>query len=460
MNSQEFFMITTKYFRVTFLLITLCLFGGPLKATNFNSLGTGTIVFAGTMQQSVSGANAFGGLTLNNSTGLVLNYDTKVNGTLTLTTGQIILGTSNLFLSATTTISGTPSATNMIVATGTGQLMKTFTAIGSFTYPIGDNTGTAEYSPATLTFTSGTFGASAMAGVNLANAKYSYDSVTGSYINRYWTITQQNITAFSCNAIFNYVVADVIGTESQMYCEEVNPLPIIEYNPANNVTHQLTATGITSFGTFTGNRAQYKYLTLKLFLEGLYTGSSTMRAAMDNSGPHWGATIADHITVELHDPSTYATLKYTASGISLSTAGSASVTIPRTFSGNYYVTIKNQNSLQTVTASPLLLNTTAVSYDFSTGAAKAYGSNEKSLGSGVYGIYTGDITSSSTTYPAVPTQDGTVNLLDVNYIHSSYVHSDSNYIVGDLNGDGVVDLLDEYLAYSNYLLGAHSITPP
>jgi hypothetical protein len=453
-------MITTKYFRITFLLITLCLFWVSVKATNFNSLGTGTIVFAGTVQQSVTGANAFGGLTLNNSTGLVLNYDSKVNGTLTLTTGQIILGTSNLFLSATTTISGTPSATSMIVATGTGQLMKMFTAAGSFTYPVGDNTGTAEYSPVTLTFTSGTFGANAMAGVNLANAKYSYDSVTGSYINRYWTITQQNITAFSCNATFNYVVADIIGTESQMFCEEVNPLPIMEYNPANTVSHQLTATGLTSFGTFTGNRAQYKYLTLKLFLEGLYIGSGTMRAAMDNSGPHWGSTIADQITIELHDPLTYATLKYTASGISLSTSGNATVTIPRTYSGNYYLTIKNQNSLQTVTAAPLLLNTTAENYDFSTTVAKAYGSNEKSLGSGVYGIYTGDITSSSTSYPTAPVQDGLVNLLDVNYIHSSYLHGDTGYIVGDLNGDGAVDLLDEYLAYSNYLLGIHSITPP
>ncbi|MGA3014070.1 MAG: hypothetical protein ABSD71_08545 [Bacteroidales bacterium] len=453
-------MITKTYCRIIFLIFTLQLFWVPVKATNFNSLGTGTIVFAGTAQQSISGANAFGSLTLNNSTGLVLNYDTKVTGTLTLTTGLIILGSSNLFLSATTTISGTPSATSMIVATGTGQLMKMFTATGSFTYPVGDNTVTAEYSPVTLTFSSGTFGTNAMAGINLVNAKYPYDSVTGSYINRYWTITQQNITAFSCNATFNYLVADIIGTESQMYCEEVNPLPIVEYSPANTSTHQLTALGLTSFGTFTGNRPQYKYLTLKLFLEGLYIGSSTMRAAMDNSGPHWGSTIADEITIELHDPSIYATLKYTASGISLSTSGNATVTIPRTYSGNYYVTIKNQNSLLTVTAAPLLINTTTVNYDFSTAAADAYGSNEKSLGSGVYGIYTGDITSSSTSYPSVPTQDGLVNLLDVNYINSSYLHGDTGYIVGDLNGDAVVDLLDEYLAYNNYLLGIHSITPP
>jgi hypothetical protein len=181
---------------------------------------------------------------------------------------------------------------------------------------------------------------------------------------------------------------------------------------------------------------------------------------MDNAGPHWGTTIADHITVELHDPTTYATIKYTASNISLSTSGNASVTIPRTFSGNYYITVKNQNSIQTVTAAALVVNTTALNYDFSAAATKAYGSNEKSLGSVVYGIYSGDVTSSSTPYPAVPTQDGTISLLDVNYIHASYLHGDYTYIVGDLNGDGVVDLLDEYFAYNNYLLGIHVLTPP
>jgi hypothetical protein len=441
---------------LSFFFQLVCL---TVPAVNFNSLGTGTFILAGTTQQTLTGPSSFTNLTINNSTGVVLTSDNRVTGVLTLTAGLVSLGTANLVLGATATVAGTPSATAMIVPTGSGQLMKTFTATGSFLYPVGDNTGTAEYSPVTLTFTTGTFGTNAYEGVNLVNAKYPYDSVAGSYINRYWTLTQQNTTSFTANATFQYTAADVVGTESQIYSEKINPLPIIEYTLANTSTHQLTINGLSSFATYTGNRAQYKYLTLKLFLEGLYLGSSTMRAAADALGPHWGATIADHITVELHDPVTYATLKYTSTDNTLSTTGNATITIPRTYSGNYYVTVKHRNSLATVAASPVLINTTALSYDFSTAASKAYGNNQKSLSGGVFGIYTGDICSSSTPYPGVPTQDGVIDLLDNYYIYSSFLHGDYGYFVADLNGDGVVDLLDAYLAYTNYLLGVYSKTP-
>jgi len=433
--------------------------GGVPLPSNYTSLGPGTFVFAGTAAQSISGPNAFANLTINNSNGLTVNSDTKVNGILSLTNGLITLGASNLILGSSATVAGTPSTNSMIVATSTGQLMRTFTIPGSFTYPVGDNTGTVEYSPVTLAFTSGTFGTDANVGVNLVNAKYSYDSVTGSYINRYWTITQQNITGFSCNATFQYMSADIVGTESQIYCEKVNPLPVVEYNLANTGSHQLTATGLTSFSTFTGNRAQYKYLTLKCFLEGLYMGAGTMRAARDQVGPHWGSSVADHITVELHDPVTYSTVKYTANNLSLSTNGNATFVIPRAFSGSYYVTIKNRNSLETVTAAPLLVNTTSLNYDLSTSASKAYGNNLKSLSGGVFGIYSGDINSATTPYPAIPVQDGVIDLLDDYYIYSSFLHGDFGYLPGDLNGDGVVDLVDDYIAYANFLLGIYKITP-
>ena len=62
-------------------------------------------------------------------------------------------------------------------------------------------------------------------------------------------------------------------------------------------------------------------------------------------------------------------------------------------------------------------------------------------------------------YPAAPTQDGVVDLLDAYCIYSSYLHGDYGYMPGDLNGDGVVDLFDDYLAYNNYLLGVYSRTP-
>jgi trimeric autotransporter adhesin len=431
---------------------------GP-KAGTFNSLGTGTFLFAGSDQQPISGQNAFVNLIINNPNGVLLNSDTKVTGVLTLTNGIVALGGSNLILGTGATIAGTPSATNMIAATGSGQLMKTFTGTGSFLYPVGDNTGTAEYSPVTLSFTAGTFGSDANVGVNLVNAKYAYDSVAGQYLKRYWTVTQQNITGFLCNAMFQYLPADVTGTESLLYCEKINPLPVVEYDRANTVTHQLTAAGLSSFGTYTGNRALYKNLNLTVFLEGLYSGSGTMRAAANAVGPQWGPTIADHITVELHDPVTYSTIRYSAADVPLNTNGTASVTIPRAYSGNFYLTVKHRNSLETTTAAPVPVNTTSVGYNFSSSASSAFSNNIKSLGGGVFGIYAGDISSAAASYPSIPVHDGVIDIYDNYYIYLSFLNGDYGYYPGDVNGDGVVDLLDAFIAYTNYIHGVYAITP-
>ena len=96
----------------------------------------------------------------------------------------------------------------------------------------------------------------------------------------------------------------------------------------------------------------YKTLNLGVFLEGLYEGESTMRPAMDQSGIHWGPTIADKVTVELHGVS-IPTVVYSTGPINLSTNGLATVNIPATFSGNYYLTVKNRNSVETVSCPSL-----------------------------------------------------------------------------------------------------------
>jgi len=52
----------------------------------------------------------------------------------------------------------------------------------------------------------------------------------------------------------SYPSADVVGSESDVFCFKVDPsLPWIAYNVANTGTHQIDAHGLASFGTFTGN---------------------------------------------------------------------------------------------------------------------------------------------------------------------------------------------------------------
>ncbi|MEI7663911.1 MAG: hypothetical protein WCK34_17015, partial [Bacteroidota bacterium] len=235
---------------------------------NFAPASAGTVTMNGPAAQSVSGAgtittSANSTIEAANTSGINLNTLVTVNGTLKLTSGLVTVGTNNLVLGTTAAITGTPSATNMIVATGTGQLLKGFVTgfTGSFTYPVGDNTVTPEYSPVTLNFTSGTFAAGNYAGVSLVNAKYPTDPNTGSYLKRYWALTQSGITAFNCGATFQYVPADVNGTESQILCTMVNPVPYTPYDPAVIATHQLTASGLSTFGTFTGTQPPPSVIT-------------------------------------------------------------------------------------------------------------------------------------------------------------------------------------------------------
>jgi hypothetical protein len=238
-----------------------------------NSIGNGLIEVSGSTAQAISGQNIIANLTMNNTAGLTVSGNTRVTGTLALTGGIITLGSNNLTLGTAATISGTPSVTNMIAAEGTGQLRKEFSAAGSFVFPVGDNTAPAGYSPVTLNFASGTFVGGAYAGVNLVNAKYPDANITTSYLNRYWTVTQSGITGFSCTASFNYVDADITGTEGNLFCLKTEPSPFITYDAVNAGSNLLTAPGLASFSTFTGAMGTHEF-NLTAFLEGPYNSGS------------------------------------------------------------------------------------------------------------------------------------------------------------------------------------------
>jgi hypothetical protein len=433
------------------LKITGNITNNVLTADIFSSTALGSeVALIGTTAQTINGTttatSTFANLTINNSSGIVLAKNTQVNGTMTFTSGLVDIGNNNFNFGASSAVAGTPSSTSMLIATGTGQVQKSLTAIGSFTFPVGDNNGSAKFSPVTLNFTAGTFAPGAFAGLNLVNAKYNDPSITGTYINRYWNITQTGIIAFTCNALFQYVPADVTGAESSIYCLRVLPAPFSMYDPANNTLHQLTANGLTSFGTFTGGPG-FRTLNLKLFLEGLYAGGGLMRQAQGAAGNQYPGTTADVISVELHDPVTYATIVNTTNNVNLSTSGLASLTVPVSFSGSYYLTVRHRNSIATVSALPLSLASSTVSYDFSNLATQAFGSNMKNIG-GVFVFYGGDVN-----------QDGIIDLGDLVLVLNQAALAGSGYIPEDINGDGLVDLTDIIIAGNNAAQAIGIITP-
>lgn len=113
-------------------------------------------------------------------------------------------------------------------------------------------------------------------------------------------------------------------------------------------------------------------------------------------------------------------------------------------SGTYYFQVKYRNSpiyrngISTWSKSggePL--TSSGGSYDFTTAASKAFGSNQILIGS-TYNIYNGDVN-----------QDEVVDLTDGSNIDNDAFNFASGYLNTDLTGDDVVDLADATIADNN-----------
>jgi len=165
-------------------------------------------------------------------------------------------------------------------------------------------------------------------------------------------------------------------------------------------------------------------------LEGLYSGSGTMRQAWNESGPQWPAGVADHITVELHSSSNYYTIEYSVTDIPLSTIGTTSVPIPAIYDGTYYITVKHRNSLETTTATAISFSTSTINQSFGS-RANIYGSNLGSSFDGYYLIYSGDVN-----------QDGFIDTQDYIGIDNDSYNYVSGYLATDVDGNGTIDTND------------------
>jgi len=447
--------------------------------TTDNSLGNGTISFQGTTPQTISGPNIFGTLEINNGEGVSLtgSYDNKVATGLTLTNGRLTLGSNNLLILSGGVISGTPSNSAMVVATGTGELRKQFASTGSFTFPVGDVTNNAEYSPVTLTFNSGTFPADNYIGVTLKNEPYNTSLYTGSYLNRYWVInnyTTAPITGFSCDASFTYTTADITGTESELYCTKVAPDPVVTYDAANTSSNLLTAPGLSSFSTFTGTKGGLT-ATLYAWLEGPYNATNNnMNTALNSLLPltqpynvaPWNyagtesvatmpADVVDWVLVSLRvatdaasatsstQQSVVAALLKSDGSIVSTTGGNLvfyNVAVPA--GSSLFPVIKHRNHLGIMANANAAKTNGIHTYDFRDAANKAYpgdGTGFKLMETGAYGLFSGDATG-----------DGTIQTGDKGRWVSNF--NQTGYLVGgaDFNLDGDVQTGDKGKWVTNF----------
>jgi len=188
--------------------------------------------------------------------------------------------------------------------------------------------------------------------------------------------------------------------------------------------------------TVTESTEKTLYLT-NVLLQGIYNGSGTMRQVYDELGPHWPSGVADHITVELHNATSYYTVEYSVSSVPLSTTGTATVTIPATYTGSYYITVKHRNSLETTTAVPVSFAGSIISQSFGS-PSSVYGNNLAVSYDGRYLIYAGDVN-----------QDGFIDTQDYVGIDNDSYNYLAGYLVTDVDGNGMIDTNDYIFVDNN-----------
>jgi hypothetical protein len=214
-------------------------------------------------------------------------------------------------------------------------------------------------------------------------------------------------------------------------------------------------------GVLTVEAPANKTLNVKAFIQGFWNGTA-MYQAQDadielNTFNKFSGTTVDTLSVLLAEANTPWAFVFQAHTINVNPDGTMSVTVPSSLSGSYYIVIKQRNTVETWSAVAIDFSGGAISYDFTTSASQAFGSNQKDLnGDGsVWGLYSGDFTSS-----AVGVKDEYVDFFDLNEIFNLNLSSASGYQPADLTGDGFVDFFDVNLAYNNNLISIGMNTPP
>lgn len=187
-------------------------------------------------------------------------------------------------------------------------------------------------------------------------------------------------------------------------------------------------------------------LDLKLFIQGYYTGSSTMTPTLLNEGVGSSSFITDSIDVILRDAvSPYAQVD--SKRVLLQTDGTTRA-IFNDHSGAYYLVVAHRNGLQTWSAAPVSFSGSHVQYDFSTAANMAYGDNQYEIEPGIWAIYSGDLN-----------VDENIDLLDASILDVDINNFQYGYFASDLNGDGNIDLLDSPMLEINIIAFVYSSHP-
>jgi len=218
-------------------------FANQYSITN-KTLTNLTVEFAGASAQG-NGANAFGGLKINNSSGLTLSGNATVNGTLTLANGNINTSSNTVIVSSTGTVSRTSGHV-------VGNLQKNAaTGATSLTFEVGD---ASNYTPVTVSFASVTSSGNLIASTTSGDHPNIGTSniLSSKSVNRYWTLTNSGIGFTTYSATFNFAAGDLDGGANTAafivgkFAAGTWSYPAVGTRTANSTQ----ATGLSSFSDF------------------------------------------------------------------------------------------------------------------------------------------------------------------------------------------------------------------
>jgi len=218
-----------------------------------NTNNMGTLVLNGASEQTLGGS---GKIALDNlevsSAGVNLETDIEQNGMLIFNSGRVNLHDNHYLFNTTGSISGTYSVNNMFVSSGIGEVRKSFSSAGTFTFPVGEETEIREYSPAVINIASVSGNSGSYVGLTVTDQKYFANSSTSEYLSRFWRFSGNEINSINYSATFYYTDDDIVGSESAIYATAFTESARIPYSTVNATNNSFSVSNQTEFAAFTG----------------------------------------------------------------------------------------------------------------------------------------------------------------------------------------------------------------
>ncbi|MFN7846956.1 MAG: hypothetical protein ACK5P4_07010, partial [Bacteroidota bacterium] len=256
-----------------------------------SSTGSGRILCQGSALQTIggNGNGRFGNLTIDNTSGVSTSARQTVNNTLTLTNGNLLIGSNVLRLAQAATVAGTFSATSMVQTNGlpsdSGMTKLFNTGAASFTFPIG--TGT-DYMPVAYNITSNT--ATGSIRVAPVNQKHpATTDVADKQLNYYWIVNSTGFSGLVVNHQYFYKDLFVTGNESAYVTGRYTApqwLPVGGFAGTVNTTANTMTLSSVNFinGEFTSGEASEFQV-----VDTLYSRNATLGGDWDDPN-NWSST--------------------------------------------------------------------------------------------------------------------------------------------------------------------------